>query len=62
MQKPYRFLLYFLIGVGLYFMIGADKDPKRLDGFHEHAPMLIGGIFVLILIGRYFASKKNKDQ
>ena len=60
MSKPYRYFMYFMIGVLIYFIMDGDNNPERMDKIHELAPGLIIGAVVLMMIARYFISKQKK--
>lgn len=61
MSKPARYILYFLIGVSIYFVIDADDNPQVLDEFHSYAPALILVVVVLLFIVKYILEKKKGD-
>lgn len=62
MKKTYRYIIYFMIGIFIYYMVGADKDPEVLEDFHGLAPALIIGVVVLLFLVRYILAKKKKNQ
>ncbi|MEQ8470593.1 MAG: hypothetical protein RIC35_05375 [Marinoscillum sp.] len=62
MKKPARYIIYFLIGVAIYFIIDADDNPQVLDEFHSYAPGLILVVVVLLFIVKYVLEKKKKDK
>jgi hypothetical protein len=62
MAKPYRYFLYFMIGVMIYFFMDGDNHPEVMDKIHSIAPGLIIGVFVLLLVARYFISKREKKD
>ena len=62
MKKPYRYILYVLIGMAIYFVIGADKNPEALNELHRLAPALIIGIVILLVITRYMINKQKRDD
>lgn len=61
MTKPARYIIYFLIGVAIYFIIDADDNPQILDEFHGYAPGLILVVVVMLFIVKYVLEKKKKD-
>ncbi|MFH6984557.1 hypothetical protein [Marinoscillum sp. 108] len=61
MKKPYRYALYFGIGVLIYFAMDGENNPESLEEVHKMAPALIIGVVVLLFLVRYIISKKEKD-
>ncbi len=62
MTKLYRYFLYFMIGILIYFVMDGDNHPELMEKIHEIAPALIIGVVVLMMIARYFISKHKKDE
>ena len=62
MKKPHRYILYFLIGFVIYFIIGADDNPALMDEIHRIAPALIIGIVVLLFVVRYIINKQKGND
>lgn len=62
MKKPYRYIIYLMIGVAIYFMIGADENPEVLTEFHGVAPIAIVGVVLLLMVVRYMIAKKNNGR
>jgi hypothetical protein len=61
-KKPYRYLMYFMIGVMIYFFMDGESQPEIMDQIHSNAPGLIIGVVVLLMVVRYFISKQEKNE
>ncbi len=62
MSKYFRYLLYMLIGVMIYYFLGAEENPEVLDGFRKSAPMIIVVLVIALMIVKYIRSKKEGDS
>lgn len=62
MKKEQRYIFYLLLGVVLYYFIGADKDPAALDELHQHAPMVIAGVVILLFIVKFVRQRQDKNK
>ncbi|REE05940.1 hypothetical protein [Marinoscillum furvescens] len=62
MKKEHRYILYLLLGVVLYYVIGADTDPAALDKFHDHAPIVIALVVVLLFVVRFLRQRQDKNN
>ena len=64
MSKPIRYFIYFLIGVGLYFILENKDGGESLEAFHGKAPMIILGLVAAMVVLRVMVEriKKKKDE
>ena len=62
MSKPVRYLLYFLLGVLIYYAIGADENPGILEEYHQYAPIYIIAIMILLFYVKRRREQKERDQ
>ncbi|WP_258105438.1 hypothetical protein [Marinoscillum sp. MHG1-6] len=60
--KAYRYLLYFGIGVMMYFVL-KEEGGTGIQEIHRVAPWIILSIVVLMMVLRFIVEKKrNKDE
>lgn len=62
MSKYYRYIIYMLIGVMIYYFAGAEENPEVLDGFRKTAPMIIVVLVIALMIVKYIRSKNEGNQ
>ncbi len=61
MNPAYRYILYILIGMGLYFVIKQEGDEERtLDQVHQVAPYVILVLLVLMFFARAIRKKRGE--
>jgi|GEM_PF-1636085 len=62
MNKYFRYIIYLLIGVLIYYVSGADKDPEALSGLRKNGPAIIIVVFAMLMLVKYIRSKKEKKN
>jgi hypothetical protein len=62
MSKPLRYLLYFGIGLGLYFFLEWKDGGQTLESVHQVAPMIILGVVAVMVILKIFVERKRKKN
>jgi hypothetical protein len=62
MQKPVRYLIYFIIGIMLFYTLRQEGNEDTLTTLHEYAPVIIISIFALMLFVRSIIEKKNREE
>lgn len=60
MGKSLRYIVYLLIGMGLYYLLDADKNPEVLGAFHQYAPAAILVIVILLFAVKRVRSKREE--
>lgn len=51
-----------LIGVAIYYVSGADKNPEVLKAYRSIVPVVIIALVVILMIFKYIKSKKEKSE
>lgn len=54
-------MIYLLIGVAVYYIVGVDDDPALMNDIHRIAPGVIIGVVILLIIVRNIVRKQKKD-
>jgi len=62
MQKPVRYVIYFFLGVILFFALQREGNEDVLSEIHNHAPVIILSVFALLLLVRSIIEKKNREK
>ncbi|XOV93070.1 MAG: hypothetical protein ACFHWX_23090 [Bacteroidota bacterium] len=60
MGKVSRYIIYFLIGVLIYYALEADKNPDALNKIHSYAPAAILVIFILLMAVQFIRKKREE--
>ncbi|MFT6867254.1 MAG: phosphate starvation-inducible membrane PsiE [Cyclobacteriaceae bacterium] len=60
MKKQTRYLIYFGIGILIYYIFYDGKDSESLDELHGIAPALILGLVVVMMVLRFLKERKEK--
>jgi len=54
-----RYIIYFIIGIAIYYGVEADKNPDALKEVHNIAPIAILIIFAALMVVRYIRTKRG---
>ncbi|MEQ8551374.1 MAG: hypothetical protein RLO17_02560 [Cyclobacteriaceae bacterium] len=60
MKRTSRYIIYFVIGIAIYYGLEADKNPDALKEVHKIAPIAILIIFGALILVRYIRTKKGE--
>ncbi|MEQ8546788.1 MAG: hypothetical protein RIC03_02705 [Cyclobacteriaceae bacterium] len=62
MRKPIRYLLYFIIGIAIFYSLKQEGNEETITTIHEYAPAIIIGVFALLLVVRSVIEKKSREK
>ncbi len=62
MSKPIRYIIYFLIGLSLYFILEKKDGGESLEAIHQQAPMIILGLIAVMVVLRVIVERKRKKN
>jgi len=62
MRKPIRYLLYFIIGIVIFYSLKQEGSEETITTIHEYAPAIIIAVFALLLLVRSVVEKKNREK
>jgi len=60
MKSPFRFVIYLLIGMGLYYLINSGKTSFSHEDARKALLFLILGVLALLLFATFMRRKHEK--
>lgn len=61
MKSPYRYIIYLLIGMALYYVLKQEKgDEQVLSEVHDVAPYIILFVLILLIVVKVIRSKRGE--
>lgn len=62
MRPAQRYIMYFLIGVILYYVLEAKEGEEGLDQFHDVAPGIILILVIALVIVKIMKERQNRKK